>query len=182
MSEKIEELIAKYGICEYRIVDTSEIIFSKNVRLLAEQEVEENGQSSWSMPPAVGTYEECRGRCKKYENALLFSTIYPVEDIANIEEWAKAGVEHNQITLQMAKELDGDCLPLGIRCRRCKECGWPSEECRHKESLLHSTESYGIHIMETMAKQDIIGFYDSKTVVCFGVILLHNNERNGFDK
>lgn len=173
MRKKLEELIAEYGICEYRIVQTSEIVCSKNVRLLAEQEVKEQGASSWSMPPAVGSFEECQKRCKSYHFALLFSTIYPVDDVANIEAWAKAGVEHNKITLQMAKELGEDCLPLGIRCRRCEKCGWPNEECRHKESMLPATESYGIHIMETMEKHGITGFYDSQTVVCFGILFFN---------
>lgn len=173
ITQKIEELVAEYGICEYRLVGMDDIIFSKNVRLLSEQECNENGQSSWSMPPAVGTYEECLKQCQQYQNALLFSTIFPTDDIADIKAWMKAGMEHNRMTLQIVEQLKDyvtDILPLGIRCRRCEQCAWPDSSCRHPETLLHSTESYGIHIMETMEAQGITGFYDSQTVVCFGVI------------
>jgi predicted metal-binding protein len=172
--EKIEELVAEYGICEYRQVSIEDIIFSKNVRLLSEQECLENGESSWSMPPAVGTYEECLERCHQYQNALLFSTIFPADDVANIHEWMQAAMEHNRITLQMTEALKEDVtdiLPLGVRCRRCERCAWPEAACRHPETLLPSTESYGIHIMETMQAQGITDFYDSHTIVCFGVIL-----------
>lgn len=50
----------------------------------------------------------------------------------------------------------------------------PTENYRHPESLLHATEGYGIHIMNTMEQEGIMGYYDGQTTVCFGLIFLQD--------
>ncbi len=98
-------------------------------------------------------------------------------DISDFEAWMQAGAEMNTMILKLAEQLKPytkDLLPLGMRCRRCEKCACPEEHCRHPESLLHATEGYGIHIMNTMEQEGITGYYDGQTIVCFGLIFLQN--------
>lgn len=177
LKQTIEQLTAEAGFCEFKLVQTDHIIFNQNVRELCDQECREHDIHSWSLPPIVGTYEECYERCQKYPWALLVSAISMTHDISDFEAWMQAGAEMNTMILKLAEQLKPytkDLLPLGMRCRRCEKCACPEEPCRHPESLLHATEGYGIHIMNTMEQEGITGYYDGQTIVCFGLIFLQN--------
>jgi len=169
----IENIAAEQGFCEMAIIPSERVVFESNVRLLCECECEEEGITSYSLPPWVGTYEECRKMCLGHSHALLLSAIFPTEDIAIFSAWMEAGQELNRMILDLCRRLE-ECteslLPLGMRCRRCADCACPKEPCRHPETLLPATEAFGIHIMNTMEQEGITGFYDGQTIVCFGII------------
>lgn len=176
IQQTIENLTAEAGFCEFKLVSTDHIIFSRNVRDLCDQECREYDIHSWSLPPIVGSYEECVAKCRQYPYALLVSTISMTHDITDMESWMQAGQEMNGMLLDLTEQLKPhtkDQLPLGMRCRRCPKCTCPDIPCRHPETLLHATEGYGIHIMNTMEQEGITGYYDGQTIVCFGLIFLN---------
>ena len=67
------------GIYQYGLIETKQIIFSKEVRSLCEGNVCRNYGKTWACPPAVGTFDECKEKCLKYDMALVFSAKYNLE-------------------------------------------------------------------------------------------------------
>ena len=119
LKQTIEQLTAEAGFCEFKLVQTDHIIFNQNVRELCDQECREHDIHSWSLPPIVGTYEECYERCQKYPWALLVSAISMTHDISDFEAWMQAGAEMNTMILQLTEQLKPytrELLPLGMRC------------------------------------------------------------------
>lgn len=172
--EQIENIAAEAGFCEFKIVPVDKVVFEPNVRSLLETECAEHGIKSHSLPPAIGSLSDCQKQISAYNHALLVSAIFPTEDIANFEAWMEAGVELNAMILRMTEELKKvtkEVFPMGMRCRKCESCSYPNP-CRHPESMLPATESFGIHIMNTMEKEGITGYYDGQTIVCFGIVYL----------
>lgn len=177
--QKTEELAAETGFCEFKIIENKEVVFTRDVRTLCEHECAEYQIQSYSLPPFVGTYEECMDRCSQYGHAILVTSIHPATDIMSIEEWMVAGGEMNGMLKSLAEELEQEgigAFPLGMRCRRCEKCGCPDVPCRNPETMLSATEAYGIHIMNTMEQHGITGYYDGQTIVCFGVVFLDFGE------
>lgn len=169
---RVEEAAAEAGFCEIKIVPSGRVCFEPNVRTLCERECETEGITSYSLPPMVGTYDDCRRRCLEHPYALLLSAIFPTEDIAIFSAWMEAGQEMNRMINELCRTLQEEgmeLLPLGMRCRRCEICACPESPCRNPETLLPATEAYGIHIMNTMEQENITGYYDGQTIVCFGV-------------
>ena len=78
--QKLETQIAEYPVCEYAFIKPEEITFLEQVRHICESECPRYG-TSWSCPPAVGTVEECKERCRQYTGGFIFTTVAEVSDI-----------------------------------------------------------------------------------------------------
>ena len=173
--EEIEGIAAEAGFCEMKVVPSDRVVFLESVRLLLEDELKSYDIHSYSLPPYVPSYEECKERTKAYSHALLLSAIFPTADIADFSAWMEAGVELNGMIETLCDTLlehELKVLPLGMRCRRCEVCACPDAPCRHPETMLFATESFGIHIMNTMEAEGITGYYDNQTIVCFGMVFV----------
>lgn len=172
---KIEQILAEYPIFQYGFLDVNEIDFKEEVRHICKQECERY-HTSWSCPPAVGTVEECRKRCESYEKALLFTTLAEVSDISNMEETLATRREHEEIVHDICRKLDA----VGLRrlalssdsCAICESCAWPEAPCRHPDEMLPCIESYGILVTSAAEKLSMDFFYDSRTVMWYGMIFL----------
>lgn len=175
LASQIEGITGNAGFCEFKLIPADQVEFDQNVYRLLEMECTQYEPRTWSVPPMTGTYEACQERLSHFGNALLLTTIYPTHDNMDLQSWVAAGQELNRMINELAPEIAGlldnqEVLPLGIRCRRCEECAAPNQKCRHPETMLPATESYGIQIMNTMDKHGITGYYDGQTIVCYGII------------
>ena len=100
LEEQLEQELMKYPILQYAVLDTSQVSFLDRVRVICQQECPRYG-TSWSCPPAVGTVEECKARCRAFEKLFVFSTIAEVNDITNLEETLATRREHERITREV---------------------------------------------------------------------------------
>ena len=82
---KLEEGLCALPLCQYELIDTSELVFSQRIRTVCEQECPMYNKS-WACPPAVGTVEECQARCLRFPRALMLTTVTEVRDITDIHE------------------------------------------------------------------------------------------------
>ena len=173
-NEILDPILAKYPICQYALLDVTEIPFSEKVRYICKSQCGRYGKS-WSCPPAVGEVEECRKRCFLYEKVLVFTTMAEVTDAAIMEETLKTRKNHEAVTRGLCKELEDlgiQCLPLsGESCQICDTCAYP-EKCRHPESMIPCVESYGILVTEIAETCGIEFYTDNRTVTWFGMIAL----------
>ena len=75
--ELLEQQLAQLPLYVYEFIDPAELEFSDRVRWICEHECPMYGKS-WACPPGVGSVAECRGKCARYANCLMISTITEV--------------------------------------------------------------------------------------------------------
>lgn len=175
IENKIEEILTAYPVFQYGFLDVGDIEFKEEVRHICKQECARYN-SSWACPPAVGTVEECKRRCESYGKALVFTTLAEVSDVSNMEETLATRREHEEIVHGICKELDEAGLKrLALSsdsCAICACCAWPEAPCRHPEEMLPCIESYGILVTSAAERLSMDFFYDSRTVVWYGIIFI----------
>lgn len=171
----IEKQILELPLMQYEWLKPSELTFKQEVRQICRQECPMYGKS-WSCPPAVGTVEECKGKCLEYEGVFLFTTIAEVSDAANMEETLKTRFEHEKITRALGKIFRKEGAEIMLlsseSCAICESCAYlEGKSCRHPEYMIPCIESHGILVTELAEKYEI-PFLDSMTTVqWFGLIL-----------
>lgn len=172
--ELLEQQIAEYPICEYAFIDPADIAFLDRVRYICETECSQYGHS-WSCPPAVGTVEECRKRCARYNGGFLFTTIAEVSDIANMEETLATRMDHEEITREIRDLFLPQCKDLQVlsteSCAICKKCAYPDGPCRFPQKMFPCIESYGILVTDLAEKYGISFMNGSNVVTWFSLIL-----------
>ena len=172
--KKAEEILAAYPVFQYGFLKVEELTFKQVVRHICRQECERY-DTSWSCPPAVGTVDACRKWCEEYEQALVFTTLAEVSDVSNLAETLATRREHEKIVHSIRRELkNAGIKTLALSsdsCAICENCAWP-EPCRHPEQMTPCIESYGILVTEAAEKLSMDFFYDSRTVVWYGILFL----------
>ncbi|EET61602.1 hypothetical protein BRYFOR_06285 [Marvinbryantia formatexigens DSM 14469] len=168
----IDDIICQYPVCQYAVLDVTEIPFSEKVRHICRTECGRYGKS-WSCPPGVGEVEECHKRCLQYEKTLVFTTLAEVSDASILSETLATRAGHEEVTRALVRELKergADCLPLSSEsCQICEKCAYP-QPCRHPGYAIPCIESYGILVTEIAEKCGIDFLYDTHTVTWFGLI------------
>ena len=175
--ELLESQLADFPLFVYGFIDPTELEFTQRVRFVCQMECPMYGQS-WACPPAVGTVEECRGRCLKYKDCLMISTITEVSDIANIEESLATRGDHEAITTQVAALMEQqDVSPYILSteaCAICARCAYlDGQPCRFPEKMHPCVESHGINVIPAM---EMLGvpFISGENVVTWVSLLFFN--------
>ena len=171
----IEEKILELPLMQYEWCSPEELTFKEEVRMICKQECPMYGKS-WSCPPAVGTVETCKERCKEYEGLFFFTTIAEVSDIANLQETLETRFVHEEITRSLGKifaEQGAEVKLLSSEsCAICENCAYcENHECRHPEYMIPCIESQGILVTELAEKYRIPFMVSLTTVQWFGMIL-----------
>ena len=163
----IEEQLAALPIYQYAFLRSSDLIFEPKVRQICMQECQMYGRT-WSCPPGVGTLDQCRERCLKFDQLLLLSTVAEVGDIMNMTETLSTREEHEQLTRQVRDLFTAaGCRTFVLSseaCQLCSSCTYPDEPCRHPQQMQPCIESHCI-LVTALAEQCRIEFLSSPTVV-----------------
>lgn len=83
--EQVEKIAFDSGFSEYGYVKIDDLKYYQEVRTICEGNSCRNYAASWACPPAVGTLSECKERVEQYDNMLLFTRKYEVEDSFDFE-------------------------------------------------------------------------------------------------
>ncbi len=162
-------------IFQYGYISPSEIEFKEEIQEICRGNTCRVYGKTWACPPAIGGIEECRQRCNKYENALVFSCKYDLEDSFDFEGMQEAGEEFRR-TCDKLWELTDGCnkgylLLANGGCHRCSECTYPTAPCRMPEKLFPAFEGHGI-VVSDVAKMAGINYINGKdTVTYLGMLL-----------
>ena len=171
---EIENAILEFPIVEYKFGKTEELFFTDKVRYICEIECPMYGKS-WSCPPAVGTVEECRQRCLKYENMFIFTTIAQIDDMEDFDKMLETRGEHEKVTHainKIIKDKCGDTYALSSEsCQLCKKCTYPDGECVHKDKMLPCIESHGILVVQLAEQKEMMYSNGYDILTWFGIIL-----------
>lgn len=177
MPDSLKEIMDRCGVHQYGIIDPKEVGFLDEVRAMCEANTCRMYGKTWACPPAVGTVEECRDRCRQYENMLLFSGKYDLEDSFDFEGMTAGMSGFKEIARALeaeAKPYLQDYLMLSNEgCDLCGSCTYPDAPCRHPDRVHGSIEGYGI-MVSTLARQVGINYINGPNTVTYFGALLYN--------
>lgn len=171
--KQVEEQIRELPLAQFAWVRTEEMTFSERIRYVCQTECPMYGKT-WACPPAVGTVEECKTRCLRFEQALVITTVTEVGDIADIRETLSTRAPHEEITRQVRQillEQAEEVLVLSTEaCAFCEHCTYPEgKPCRHPDRMFPCVESYGIVATDLAEKHDI-EFFGGNLVTWFSIL------------
>lgn len=171
--ERLEAQLSELPLYQYAFIRTEDLMFSDRIRWICEHECPMYGKT-WACPPAVGSVEECRQSCLRFDDALLIATITEVGDIANMEETLATRPAHEEITrevLAMVHKQAKETMVLSTEaCAICESCAWPDEPCRHGEKMFPCVESHGIVVTDLAEKTGIDFYAEGNLVTWFSLI------------
>ena len=177
-SERLAETICRnafrVGLSEIGPLDISDLDFEDWVRSFCQNGCR-NYNRTWACPPAVGTLEECRERCRHYQHMMLFDRCYKLSGSSRYR-LVDSAMEDFKIIVDDFDELVSPILSESLflsneGCKRCKECTWPNAPCRFPDKLHHTIEGYGFNIAKLARKAGLHYNGGPETVTFFGAIL-----------
>ena len=174
--ELLEQQLAELPLYIYDFLDPRELEFSDRIRWICEHECPMYGKS-WACPPGVGSVEACKGKCLRFENCLMISTIAEVSDISNIQETLATRPEHEKVTNQvrdLMREQGVNPYILSTEaCAICERCaiqdGLP---CRMPGKMHPCVESHGINVIPVLESRGL-GFQFGENVVTWVSLLFY---------
>ena len=157
--ELLEQQLAELPLYIYAFIDPKKLEFSDRIRWICENECPMYGKS-WACPPAVGSVNSCKARCRQYQNCLMVSTITEVYDIADMEATLATRPEHEEVTNQVAelmREQGVEPYVLSTEaCSICETCAWAEgKPCRHPDKMHPCVESHGINIIPVLEENGL---------------------------
>lgn len=179
---KLKEIAMGCGFSECGYVCIKKLKYYPEVIALCEGNTCRGYAASWACPPAIGTIEECRERVGQYENMLLFSCKYDLEDSFDFESMTagmrdfkkKTDVFHEHLNCV----LPGFLLLSNEGCGRCSKCTYPDASCRFPHLLHHSLEGYGFIVNELAVEAGVRYNNGANTVTFFGALLFGSHGRS----
>jgi predicted metal-binding protein len=170
-----DAILREIGIFQYGIVEAKDIVFANEVRRLCERNLCRNYGITWACPPAVGTVEECKAKCMEYDEGLVFSGKYNLEDSFDYEGMVNGLKEFKKVCdrlYALAKEKSFDFMLFSNEgCQRCDSCTYPDNPCRYPDKLFPSVESFGIMVPLLANSAKINYINGAGTVTYFGMLL-----------
>lgn len=98
---ELERQLAELPLYQYEFLKTDELTFTERVRDICRRRVP-HVQQVLGVPRGVGTVEDCRARCMRFDSVLATATICEVSDIANIDETLATRAPHEALTHEIA--------------------------------------------------------------------------------
>lgn len=176
--ELLEQQLSELPLYYFTYMDLDELDFSDRIRSICQSECPMYGKS-WACPPGVGSVEVCKGKCHRYENCLMISTIVEVEDIANIDETLATRRDHEEVTNQvrdLMRQQGVEPYVLSTEaCTLCERCAYlDGEPCRMPEKMHPCVESHGINIIPLLEKHGLEFQYGSNIVTWFSLLFFND--------
>lgn len=172
---RLEEKLSELPLYLYAFIDPKELEFSDRIRYICEHDCPMYG-TSWACPPAVGTVEQCRATCLRYENCLVVSTITEVSDITDIHETLQTRHPHEDVTNQVGdilREMGVDPFILSTEsCAVCETCAYlEGQPCRRPQRMHPCVESQGINVIPVLEQMGLDFQYGANIVTWVSLLL-----------
>ena len=157
--ELLEAKLAELPLYGYFFIDPKSLEFSDRIRWICEHECPMCDRT-WACPPGVGSVQQCKEKCLRYENCLMVATIVEVYDIADIDESLATRPEHEAITNEvrdLMREQGVDPYVLSTEaCAICERCAYlDGQPCRHPDRMHPCVESHGINVVPVLEENGL---------------------------
>lgn len=172
----ILEICKNAGAAHASIVDAAVVPFDKALRSYCVANACGNYGKNYACPPQVGEPDMLIARAKAYGRALVFQTIWELEDSFDIEGMTHAGYAHERVCADIFKRTEpemGERLLLTAGgCSICKTCAaLTGEPCRFPDKAVSSLEAYCINVSKLCGKCGMKYINGANTVTYFGMCL-----------
>ena len=170
----LEAQLAELPLYVYEFINPAKLEFSDRIRWICEHECPMYGKT-WACPPAVGSVESCRGKCKSYVNCLMISTIVEVADISDINATLATRGDHEAVTNQVRDLLRQQGVePYVLSTEACAECALcaylDGEPCRFPDRMHPCVESHGINVLALLDEMGLAFQYGENVVTWFSLL------------
>ena len=170
-----ERDLKEIGISQYGVISPAKIVFDDEIRTMCEKNICRLYGKTWACPPAVGTVSQCRERCLQYKNALVFNSIYPLEDSFDYDGMRRWHAQFKKLCDRLYEIVRLRCTSFLLLsnegCSRCQVCTYPTAACRMPDKLFPSLEGFGIQVAKLAASAGIHYINGTNTVTYFGMLL-----------
>ena len=171
----LKNYLTSPDIFETAVFATCEIPFSDAVVAACRENKCGQYGTCWTCPPGVGTLESLKERALSFNNAVLFTCKYDLEDCFDFEGMQAAAGKSRELLFSIADKLRAD----GVRfqamgcgsCDLCSKCTYPDAPCRFPDRALISMEACGINVVELAKNVGVRYNNGSDTVTYFSIIL-----------
>ncbi|MCD7754841.1 MAG: DUF2284 domain-containing protein [Firmicutes bacterium] len=172
--ELLEAQLAELPLYTYHAIDPAVLEFSPRVRWICQHECPMYGKS-WACPPGVGTVEQCRARCRRYEKCLMISTITEVSDIADTVESLATRPAHERVTNQVRDLMRAQGVEPYVlsteACAICPRCAiLDGQSCRFPDKMHPCVESHGINLLPLLEGLGLAFQYGENVVTWFSLL------------
>lgn len=169
--------ILDLGALRVETVDVKEIKFFPELRQACEQNRCGSFGKNWTCPPHCGEINELIAEASGYRKALVFQSVYTLEDSYDIEGMNEAHMLFRKLTNQVAHLFSSANPPVKLLsaggCNICEQCGAIKNiPCRFPDIAYSSLEAHGIQVSELAASCGMKYINGANTVTYFGAVLV----------
>lgn len=177
---EVKEQIIALGAGKVEIANIAEVPFYPELRQACEQNYCGSFSKNWTCPPHCGEINELISEMKKYEFAVVFQSVYPLEDSYDIEGMEVAHNEFRALSDKVSALFDENqieskevkMLSAG-GCAICKKCAVQTDEpCRFPLKAYSSLEAHGVQVSELAKSCGMKYINGQNTVTYFGAVFL----------
>jgi len=160
------------------VIGKDQIVLSADFREICKSNACGNYGRCYMCPPDVGDIHELMRRLRTFDTAVMYQSVYPLEDSFDIEGMLAAGKAFNRISRKIHKEalktLAQPFLHLAAGgCGNCETCAKRENlPCRDPDMALPSLEAYGVDVYQTSANAGLKYINGANTVTYFGMLLI----------
>lgn len=160
-------------------IPVSDIPFDTSLREMCEMNRCGCYGKNYGCPPHIGDVQTLIEKAQSYKKAIVFQSIYKLEDSFDIEGMNKGHDDFNKKTGEvkmLCNRILPDALVLGAGgCKICKVCGAVDNiPCRYPERFVASLESYSIFVSALAEVCGMKYINGVNTVTYFGAILYND--------
>lgn len=176
IADLLLKTVLESGAANAEIIDCEKVVLSSHFRKICESNQCGNYDRNWSCPPDIGSVEELMGKVREYPQAMLYQTIYFLEDSYDIEGMMEASHRHSLLAVaiqqQAAKLLSLPFLHMSGSCHLCETCAKITQEpCRNPDKLIPSISAFGVDVNSTVKNTSMKYINGQNTVTYFGLLL-----------
>ncbi|MBQ3084868.1 MAG: DUF2284 domain-containing protein [Clostridia bacterium] len=170
MNNYVETALA-FGAKNAAIVAVDEIELEAKFRELCASNACGMYGRCWTCPPDIGEIDALMEKLRSYRSALVYQTIFPLEDSFDFEGMMEAGRRHNELVQKLRKEIP-EGLHLGAGgCKVCSPCAKHSNEpCRFPDRAIASLEAHGVNVSKLAQLAGMKYINGADTVTYFGAV------------
>jgi len=153
INEKVEAVIRRHGLDDYRWINPREIVVSRWVRMKRMYGCGEYGRTA-ACPPFVPSVEECERFFREYRIGVVFHFRKSMERPEDRFAWTR------KVNLKLL-ELEKEVFCSGFQkafllfldsCNICEECSGARETCKEPRKARPTPEAMSVDVFSTVRK------------------------------
>ena len=170
-----KEKIQKLGATRVEEVDVEKISFDPELRKYCEMNHCGAFEKNWTCPPHIGEINFLISEIKEYKTAVVFQSVYQLEDSFDVEGMELANKEFRKLTNKIAHIFSASNPPTKMLsaggCRICEKCGATTNTpCCFPSIAYSSLEAHGIQVSDLAKACNMNYINGQNTVTYFGAV------------